>query len=300
MRKLKALIAGLTALCMCAAYMPLTETILLESVFFSAHAEESGTCGENITWTLSNTGVLTFSGTGGLTSDSSVPSKGVKSIVIEQGITSIQNYAFHGFHFDALESVTLPDTLEFIGSYAFENCYGFVSSLTLPESLVSIGDCAFDYCPELKEITVLNPYCVLDALNTSSVSIIHGYSNSTAHTYAGEHMLTFISLDDDSANYEGECGQNLTWKLSSTGTLSISGTGKMYDFQSGKSPWYLERKNIQNIIINSNVTSIGSYAFENCNYTVSVKIPDSITSIGNCSFSYCSSLEILHFQTVLL
>ena len=64
MKKLRTLLACVTALCMGAVYMPFTESALPEGIFLSAHAEESGTCGENLTWVLDDEGTLTISGTG--------------------------------------------------------------------------------------------------------------------------------------------------------------------------------------------------------------------------------------------
>ena len=93
----------------------------------------------------------------------------------------------------------------------------------------------------------------------------------------------------------GTCGDNLTWKLDDTGTLTISGTGDMYDYSNyygGVSPWYGERQLINNIVINSGVTGIGKYAFYGTSLT-SITIPDSVTSIGYSAFRSCTSLESL-------
>lgn len=59
---------------------------------------------------------------------------------------------------------------------------------------------------------------------------------------------------------EGTCGEQLTWKLED-GTLTISGTGAMEDYVNGSAPWYAERDQIQTVVIEAGVTSIGSYAF---------------------------------------
>ena len=93
------------------------------------------------------------------------------------------------------------------------------------------------------------------------------------------------------AQTSGKCGDNLTWTLDSNGTLTISGTGKMTNYDdSYDSPWYSSRNSIKKIIINSGVTSIGDYAFIYCSSVTSVTIPNSVTSIGDGSFHGCSSL----------
>ena len=84
---------------------------------------------------------------------------------------------------------------------------------------------------------------------------------------------------------------NLTWKLYEDGTLTISGTGAMKDYNAtdNLSPAY-KNSNVKKIVIEDGVTSIGNSAFENCRNLPSITIPDSITSIGKYAFDGCSSL----------
>lgn len=88
----------------------------------------------------------------------------------------------------------------------------------------------------------------------------------------------------------GTCGENLTWTLDDTGTLTISGTGEMADFSSGKAPWYSWRISINTVVIEDGVTSIGFDAFSECENMTSVSIPDSVTSIEPFSFFQCICL----------
>ena len=98
-----------------------------------------------------------------------------------------------------------------------------------------------------------------------------------------------------------DCGKNLTWKLdSSTGTLTISGTGSMYYWSIGQSlvyqstpPWYDNRGSIKKIVIGDGVTGIGSYAFYGCSKVESVEIPGSVKKIANKAFAYCNALTSL-------
>ena len=99
---------------------------------------------------------------------------------------------------------------------------------------------------------------------------------------------------DDTASYaaqdsiitSGECGDNLTWTLDDQGTLTISGTGAM----ASRGDWMAYPWQINTVIIEDGVTSIGSNAFYYMQKITSVTIPDSVTEIGNSAFAGCSSL----------
>jgi hypothetical protein len=94
----------------------------------------------------------------------------------------------------------------------------------------------------------------------------------------------------------GKCGKNVTWKLDSDGTLTISGTGKMYDYSYDDdyeytTPWY--DISVKKVVIKDGVTSIGSYAFVESSLK-SVTIPSSVKTIGESAFqmSALSSVTI--------
>ena len=85
---------------------------------------------------------------------------------------------------------------------------------------------------------------------------------------------------------------NLTWKLDADGTLTISGTGAMKDYNDddNPSPVY-QNSNVKKVVIEKGVTSIGNYAFSGCLGLKSITIPDGITSIGNHAFDSCINLR---------
>lgn len=149
----------------------------------------SGTCGENLTWTLSEDSTLTISGKGAMTNygwDSNLQQSvyapwysirdSIKSVVINSGVTSIGNDAFS--ECDSLASVSLPNTVTKIGKSAFYSCASLktivfpnslttigrmafmdsgLTSVTLPNSVTSVGSQAFDYCKNLTE-PIYNDY----------------------------------------------------------------------------------------------------------------------------------------------
>ncbi len=94
---------------------------------------------------------------------------------------------------------------------------------------------------------------------------------------------------------QGTCGEKLTWKLDSEGTLTISGSGNMDDYtvaswEKVKAPWYPFKDDIKKVVISKGTASIGERAFINCNNITSVTIPTGVKSIGIDAIRNCKSL----------
>ena len=132
----------------------------------------SGTCGENLTWVVTEDGTLTISGEGAMRFssydfDSIRPmddgedyeclgpwaeySELVTKIVIENGATSIASNAFSGF--TNLERVSIPNSMTAIGDYAFRDCWS-LEAVNFPSSLKTIGYDAFGFCFTLTQVTI--------------------------------------------------------------------------------------------------------------------------------------------------
>lgn len=88
----------------------------------------------------------------------------------------------------------------------------------------------------------------------------------------------------------GTCGDNLTWTLDDEGTLTISGTGAMTDYDESDSPFDYN-DGIKFVVIENGVTYLGNYAFAGCKSLKKITIPDSVTFIGGWVFIGCGSLE---------
>ena len=86
---------------------------------------------------------------------------------------------------------------------------------------------------------------------------------------------------------EGTCGDDLTWKLSNNGTLTIAGVGMMTD-PDVLAPLHLR---VKKLVVKDGVTSISASAFNTCQHLTSVKLPDSVAYIGNQAFKFCVELS---------
>ena len=101
-------------------------------------------------------------------------------------------------------------------------------------------------------------------------------------------LITLLVSLSAYAEKSGICGDNLEWKLTDEGVLTITGTGEMQDWNDYSSPWY-ENESVKQVIIGDGVTTIGDGAFANTSLT-SITIPNSVTTIGSSAFYDCSSL----------
>jgi len=97
-------------------------------------------------------------------------------------------------------------------------------------------------------------------------------------------LFTFASSISLAAE-TGTCGDAVSWTLDN-GVLTISGSGKMNAFST--SPW--AEMSVTSVIIEDGITSIGAYAFYECDEISEVSIPDTVTSIGSSAFRKCNSL----------
>lgn len=102
-------------------------------------------------------------------------------------------------------------------------------------------------------------------------------------------LITLLVSLSAYAEKTGTCGDNLEWKLTDEGVLTITGTGEMQDWNDYSSPWY-ENESVKQVIIGDGVTTIGDWAFSYCRALTSITIPNSVTTIGDNAFESCSSL----------
>lgn len=192
----------------------------------------------------------------------------------------------------ALTSVTIPDSVTEIGASAFSGCTG-LTSVRISARITSIGDSAFSGCSSLTTATFNG-----DAPTSWGSGVFSGAASGfTLKVPAGNNTWTSGSRYDSSAKTyggyamttyavtSGWCGDNLQWSYYNR-TLTISGTGDMYDYDSFATPWV---GTINSVVIGSGVTSIGSNAFNQENIS-SVSIPDTVTRIGSYAFYYCQNL----------
>ena len=207
----------------------------------------------DVTWKLSDDGILTISGTkmdDYQYNDApwSFQSGKIEKVVIEEGVTNIGNDAFSDCR--SLTSVTIPNTVVKIGNAAFIGCVNLLS-ITIPNSVTSIGASAFSSCQSLTSITIPK----------SVTNIEPGIASNCPN-------LISITVEEGNKNYDSRNNCNAIIDKKYNGVLL----------------------GCQNTVIPSSVAAIWGSAFNGCSTLTSITIPNSVQVIGAIAFSGCSSL----------
>ena len=226
----------------------------------------TGTCGDNLQWAYdTDTHALTITGSGDMYWSDDRPwaqvVSEITSVSLPDGLTSIGSWAFNNC--SSLTSVTIPNSVMSIGTSAFEDCSS-LTSVTIGNSVTSIGKFAFFRCYSLNSITIPNSvtsigmhaFCVCSSL--TSIAIPNSITSIEHSTFRECSSLTTIIIPNS---------------VKSIGNYAFDGCSS-----------------ITSLTIPNSVTSIGSSAFSGCSSLTSITIPNSVMSIGNYAFDGCSAL----------
>ena len=185
----------------------LTVTYSGKSTTFNITVESSsltGSCGEDLTWELDEQGTLTISGTGAMnnwTSVTLVPwneyKSDIKAVVLENGVTSIGNYAFAVC--SNMTSVSIPDGVISIGKNCFIGCTS-LTAVKIPDSVVTVDEYAFCNCKGLSAVTIgegvttIGSYAFYSLDSLVSVIIPDSVTAIDDHAFASCDNLQMLTI----------------------------------------------------------------------------------------------------------
>lgn len=253
---------------------------------------DSGYCGaenggKNLSWTLDNNGVLTISGSGAMkdyTWDENVRldwyvnyKKDIRSVVLDNRITHIGNYAFDkctniesvrytGYTGNA--GVALPESVTTIGVHAFSDT-GVTGTLKLPEHLTEIDSSAFYHCRKLNGELKL----------PDTVKEIGGFAfHSCGFTGKLELPASLENIGNDAFDFCSGLTGKLTFpsKMNEIDFSIFQGTG------------------ITEVVIPSSIETVRDFAFKSCMNLKKVYLPTKMPTIYNRAFINCSDVKFYY------
>ena len=167
-------------------------------------------------------------------------SKPSTDFAVADGAKGVCQYAFNGF---TSAKITLPDTVKYLGAYAFNNCTN-LTSVTLSNGLTELRNNTFYNCSNLDNVTI--PYLV---------------SSFGAGCFSNCTNLSTIFLPTSLTNIGSSCFYNCSALSSIELPLSLKEIAGSAFSNSG----------LTEITVPKNVVRIGNYAFQNCYYLTSIE-----------------------------
>lgn len=214
----------------------------------------------------------------------------LQNLKIPDGMTSIGDWAF--FDCKDLNSITIPDSMINVGTGAFSGCSG-LTDVVLPDSITTISDEMFSRCSGLKNITIHDSVTHIgeDAFygckSLTDISIPNSVKQIGEEAFSGCSGLTNITIPD------GITSLNSSFRDCENLKYSIYNGCKYLGNDSNKYLAVFDTvdDNTTSVEINPNTKFICTMTFYNCEHLKSIKIPDSVMSIGGGAFSECRKLE---------
>lgn len=203
-------------------------------------------------------------GTVTIAEDSFAERNKIKSVTFPTSLRTIERTAFANCW--NLKEIVLPNGLEYLGENAFVNCIG-LQSVTLPESMKYIESSAFAQCEKLEKVYWNCEECE-----------ISGWPRNNIFGSVTGRMSGFGIVFGDSVRTVPACFMNSV-------NLKSAAFGK--SIKSIADGAFSNCKNLTDISLPNGLLSVGGQAFADCGL-MSVRIPETVTEIGNNAFGYTS------------
>ena len=232
-------------------------------------------------------------------------------VVVGEGITKLGDKTFNAYK-KVLKSITLPNTLEYIGASVFSDCTA-LTEIKLPNnSLRSLGNSAFGGCTGIKHfhipetvwsmhnsfsgckgiesITVdwMSTYYraedgILYNLDKSEILFVYSLDGTTLTIPKTARNIQSSALDTCTELERFECEEGSTYYTAADGVLYANTS-------QGKMLVVAPKKLAGKLVVPDDVTIVRQNAFNSCTLLTEVQLPASLTKIDGATFRFCSSL----------
>ncbi len=219
----------------------------------------------------------------------------LETAAVKGSVNSIGVRAFSGC--SALTSITLPDTVTSIGDFAFYKC-SKLASANIPKNLVTIGASSFQDCSALVcDIDINEGLESIGANAFQNCAGITSISLPTSITTLGDYAFFKCSgvksvkgpvIGPKLGCYFGSPVDNaLNGSYIPTGLVSV----ELTNGTAVPDAYFQACSTIKTIKLPETITAIGNNSFQNCTALTSVNVPAGVTSIGEFAFYGCTGIS---------
>lgn len=199
-------------------------------------------------------------------------------------------------------SITIPNSVTYIGDYAFMGCSG-LTNITIPNSVTTIGDHTFWYCTGLKSVTIPNSVTLIDDNAFYGCSKLTSIDIPNSVTHIGDKAfcicssLTSLEIPQSVTHI----GDDAFMGCINLINVTVASGNRKYDSRNLCNAIIETATNkliygCKNTSIPNSITSIGEKAFYYCSSLTNLTIPNSVTSIDWGAFAYCSGLTSINIS----
>lgn len=211
------------------------------------------------------------------------------AVVLPELTMVIGDYALSGCA--SLTGVNIPAYCEEIGANAFASCDALTEVYFRGDS-VTIDETAFDGCL----MTVYYP----SANTTWTEDVMQNCGGTVTWEPYGEDLVAMGFCGENDVEKDTTCADNVSWILTSDGTMTFSGTGRAMDCHlGGNHPWIRicgsDASRVTSVVIEEGITYFGNFCFYNFvgEYVTSVTLPSTLTEIGTAAFGGVKVTELV-------
>ena len=257
------------------------------SLNIEARAEEgdiaSGIAGENISWVISADGTLTISGYGEFEIEWYSPAwieynDQITSVRIEEGITEIPDSLL--VYLDYAKKIYIPSTVDWIGTFAFDNSYGIEEFIVAEEN------------PYFKSVDGI-------IFTEDGTTLVRFPSNSPITEYVVPDEVTVIISNAFA------CTRRLRYASIGANVVNV-GQDSFYnslieelDFNSSANtlaPNLITYARLTSFVIPDNIEYIGSSVLFGIDSLERLVIGSGVKSIANYFLAYTPNLSVVHYH----
>jgi hypothetical protein len=288
--------------------IPYLSTLNLNNVTIAAYNGRGGTCEDTISYPANVIPDYAFFNTNTFRGKAALSTITLPVLTTAIGGSAFQNCS-------NLKNITMSNSIASIGDYSFYGCYA-LTNFTIPNSVTSIGNYAFEYCTGLTNITIAN---TITSIGTDAFAGCTGLNVSkTVNVSAGGLLSSLTSpelrtvtnltvtgtIDASDVKCLRDSMPNLSvLDLSAVNVAAYNGNrGTCPDtfYPANEMPEHsfsifsnnvTTNQTLTSIKLPNSVTSIGINAFMYCIGLTNVTIPNSVISIQEDAFAFCTSLK---------